>query len=490
MKNIFLCYIITNSIIFLFFVFDIPTFLFLQYKSWDDPSIVYDYYYDNNKEEYGIIIDAGSSGSRIHIFKWKKNDVLNTITEISRKKITPGISHYITYDEPGISAGNSLNGLLKYAEEFIPKALYKSTRLSLKATAGMRLLKRSDQLKILLGVTTRLTKSKFQFQVGNAKVVSGINEALFAWTTVNIAKNIINNISVIKKPEYKNMEKSYGIIELGGGSSHIVQPSFQIYEERSGLKHLKILYGEQRLPFCLFAISRLHFGLHRAYELLIEFFMKTAYIKENGNGDTFPCAFEGDPKLLEDFDHDKRIHAKSNYNRCKKLVKKLLRKLEEEDIAKIGDGIRPTLFELQKDNPVSYYALDNFAKLITIMAKDGLNLPNKWDETANEIKITDVKEIITNSKQLCNNFDYATYMKLLGHPKKTKLKRKACFGVVYMELLMKHIYNVVPSKKHPTIFAHQIDNKVDAGWTLGAMINDIYVYNEKLNHPSNFKKEL
>ena len=59
-----------------------------------------------------------------------------------------------------------------------------------------------------------------------------------------------------------------------------------------------------------------------------------------------------------------------------------------------------------------------------------------------------------------------------------------------MELLMKHIYNVVPSKKHPTIFAHQIDNKVDAGWTLGAMINDIYVYNEKLNHPSNFKKEL
>ena len=164
MKNIFLCYIITNSIIFLFFVFDIPTFLFLQYKSWGDPSIVYDYYYDNNKEEYGIIIDAGSSGSRIHIFKWKKNDVLNTITEISRKKITPGISHYITYDEPGISAGNSLNGLLKYAEEFIPKALYKRTRLSLKATAGMRLLKRSDQLKILLGVTTRLTKSKFQFQ--------------------------------------------------------------------------------------------------------------------------------------------------------------------------------------------------------------------------------------------------------------------------------------------------------------------------------------
>ena len=50
------------------------------------------------------------------------------------------------------------------------------------------------------------------------------------------------------------------------------------------------------------------------------------------------------------------------------------------------DILKKYLTELQKDNPVSYYALDNFAKLITIMAKDGLNLPNKWDETANEIK--------------------------------------------------------------------------------------------------------
>ena len=76
-------------------------------------------------------------------------------------------------------------------------------------------------------------------------------------------------------------------------------------------------------------------------------------------------------------------------------------------------------------------------------------------------------------------------MNLIGNPKKVKLKRKACFGVVYMEILLKYVYNVVPSEKQPIIFAHQIDNKVDAGWTLGAMINDIYRYNEKLNFDEN-----
>ena len=93
-------------------------------------------------------------------------------------------------------------------------------------------------------------------------------------------------------------------------------------------------------------------------------------------------AFEGDSKLLEDFDHDKRIHAKPNYNRCK--VRKIIKKIGRRRYCKNEDGIRPTLFELEKDNPVSH-VLDNFAKLITIMAKDGLNLPN-WMKRRMKLK--------------------------------------------------------------------------------------------------------
>ena len=74
------------------------------------------------RDQFGIIIDAGSSGSRVHIFKWNDEDILNSISEISRLKITPGISHYITYDEPGVAAGESLRELLKHAEKAFQKS--------------------------------------------------------------------------------------------------------------------------------------------------------------------------------------------------------------------------------------------------------------------------------------------------------------------------------------------------------------------------------
>ena len=85
--------------------------------------------YVSERDNFGIIIDAGSSGSRVHIFKWNDNDILNSISEISRLKITPGISHYITYDEPGVAAGESLHELLKHAEKSIPKEFSEARKL-------------------------------------------------------------------------------------------------------------------------------------------------------------------------------------------------------------------------------------------------------------------------------------------------------------------------------------------------------------------------
>ena len=100
----------------------------------------------------------------MHIFKWNDNDILNSISEISRLKITPGISHYIAYDEPGVAAGESLHELLKHAEKSIPNEFHASTTISLKATAGMRLLEREDQIRILHGVRKKLKSSSFLFE--------------------------------------------------------------------------------------------------------------------------------------------------------------------------------------------------------------------------------------------------------------------------------------------------------------------------------------
>ena len=115
--------------------------------------------YISERDNFGIIIDAGSSGSRVHIFKWNDNDILNSISEISRLKITPDFCT-IAYDEPGVAAGESLHELLKHAEKSIPNEFHASTTISLKATAGMRLLK-EDQIRILHGILKKLKSSSF-----------------------------------------------------------------------------------------------------------------------------------------------------------------------------------------------------------------------------------------------------------------------------------------------------------------------------------------
>lgn len=75
--------------------------------------------------------------------------------------------------------------LITFAEAIIPKENHKDTVIKFRATAGMRLLSKSEQDSILDIVRKTLHKSRFQFEDGWASVISGNDEALFGWVAVN-----------------------------------------------------------------------------------------------------------------------------------------------------------------------------------------------------------------------------------------------------------------------------------------------------------------
>ena len=93
------------------------------------------------RARYGIMLDAGSTGSRVHVYHFTycpEAPGRPLLQGEVFEKVTPGLSHYAA--SPADAAA-SLAPLLDTAQRSIPRHLWASTPIALRATAGLRLLK-------------------------------------------------------------------------------------------------------------------------------------------------------------------------------------------------------------------------------------------------------------------------------------------------------------------------------------------------------------
>lgn len=163
----------------------------------------------SSKCKYGIVIDAGSSGTRLHAYKMTDDGFLE---EVVQKKITPGISAYVENPE---DLSNTLTRLTDYAENKIPSHCRSITSIHLMATAGMRLVSISDKDIILKAVRKALKQSSFMFRDDWASVIPGQTEALYDWISVNLAVGALPVTST---------DYLVGATDLGGASTQLAYP--------------------------------------------------------------------------------------------------------------------------------------------------------------------------------------------------------------------------------------------------------------------------
>ncbi|KAF4788540.1 hypothetical protein TURU_159048 [Turdus rufiventris] len=88
---------------------------------------------------YGIMFDAGSTGTRIHIYTFvqKSPEKLPEVEGEIFESVKPGLSAYADQPEKG---AETVKTLLDMAIDAVPPHLWKKTPVVLKATAGLRLL--------------------------------------------------------------------------------------------------------------------------------------------------------------------------------------------------------------------------------------------------------------------------------------------------------------------------------------------------------------
>ncbi|KAK3538281.1 hypothetical protein QTP70_034609 [Hemibagrus guttatus] len=126
---------------------------------------------------YGIMFDAGSTGTRIHIFKFQQED--NAAPKLGPqmfKAIKPGLSAYA--DDPEKSKAGLLE-LLEVAKQTVPPAQWSSTPLALRATAGLRLLPGEKATHLLDKVKEVFAASSFLFRPDSVSIMDGTDEGVY-----------------------------------------------------------------------------------------------------------------------------------------------------------------------------------------------------------------------------------------------------------------------------------------------------------------------
>ncbi|KAJ2493173.1 Guanosine-diphosphatase [Coemansia sp. RSA 2050] len=209
--------------------------------------------------QYVLMIDAGSTGSRIHVYKFNYCKDHAMLEDEIFQQIKPGLS---SFENDAAGAAHSLDGLMDVALKGVPKSLHACTPIAVKATAGLRMLGDEKSERILAAIRDRLTKN-YQFKLipkGAVEIMDGKDEGLYAWITVNYLLGTLGS----------SEHKTAATFDLGGASTQIVfEPKFEVRDPTKGGPRLEpgehryeMAYGGQN--YTLYQHSYLGFGLNEA----------------------------------------------------------------------------------------------------------------------------------------------------------------------------------------------------------------------------------
>ncbi|XP_068611197.1 ectonucleoside triphosphate diphosphohydrolase 3 [Brachionichthys hirsutus] len=218
--------------------------------------------------EYGIVIDAGSSRSTLHVYEWpgEKENETGVVTELMNCKAGGGISDMRVDPQKDADLWKGFQVCMDKVIKMIPAVKHKTTPLFLGATAGMRLLQELDEQRstgIMASLSEYLRSVPFDFQ--NASIISGQEEGLYGWVTVNylmgnfFEKNLWNTYV---RPEGA---ETVGSMDLGGASTQI---AFAVQDNLIGPDYLHIkLYG---YPYNVYTHSFLCYGRNEVEKMILD----------------------------------------------------------------------------------------------------------------------------------------------------------------------------------------------------------------------------
>lgn len=224
------------------------------------------------------MLDAGSSGTRLHVYRWLKSDAarqgLDALPALESKKkwttkVKPGISTF--GDKPKQVGPDYLAELFHKAKEIVPGHQAERTPLFLLATAGVRLLPDAQREHLLHEICQYAQKYTY-FAVPDCQlhiqVIPGNVEGLYGWIAANYLLGGFDH----RDTKITN-HQTFGFLDMGGASAQIAFAPNSVETERHAndltLLRLRTLDGEAK-EYRVFTTTWLGFGVNEARRRYVE----------------------------------------------------------------------------------------------------------------------------------------------------------------------------------------------------------------------------
>ncbi|KAF0992155.1 hypothetical protein HZS_5631 [Henneguya salminicola] len=218
-----------------------------------------------NSRNYAVMIDCGSSGSRLRMYYWNGDSKsvglpsIKIVRDKNNEEIVNNINKPLSSfaDNPKSSI-DYITELVRKSYEYIPFEKHSSTALYVLATGGMRLLP-IDKSESLISALRQSLSSNIKYNLIMVEIISGRMEGVFMWIGLNY---------ILKKFKVCGQD-THGMIETGGASMQI---AFEVESLNPGSSHFSYICPEnsQLISHNIYSITFLGLGVNSAYKYYLK----------------------------------------------------------------------------------------------------------------------------------------------------------------------------------------------------------------------------
>eukprot|EP00750_Incisomonas_marina_P003085 INCI12836.2.p1 GENE.INCI12836.2~~INCI12836.2.p1 ORF type:complete len:552 (+),score=82.26 INCI12836.2:236-1891(+) len=450
-----------------------------------------------------VVVDAGSSGTRIYAFEFSDADV-SSIRQLFSLRLKPGLSdcYRRLSNRSSSSAGESASDKLAFdcafnqTSELLHSLLeahvgfeaghVSSIPVYVRATAGLRLLAPHERSVLLQAAEKAVTDARFaeaDYEGQRPRVASGTEEAVYDWLAVNVAKLGLDQVQIALRSGRRRASASQntavvssdqqpaaasallGVMDLGGASTQIVfsDPTSRVdsaEDEASECQELQFLRGLGKLS--LYAVSRLGYGHNEMFSTVQQEWARHVTSVSTASGTGNPCLFHG-----AHVDEKGQDTGAGDFAACRGFISRFLVS-EAEKMAPCWRRKVPRGLE--------FVGMDHFVKIAKLLFPQSFPVMRTAaiaTSTGDTVVIKPtLLEFATRGTELCA----ASWTEVQerntavpgGKPLADDALHKACFLAAYVHALLVDLYGFEPESQRVQ-FSDYV-GPVAANWALGSAL--------------------